>query len=95
MHETEEEISKRVVWAVSAASRRLPRTGNCLAEALATQVMLGRRGYAAALRIGVARNGKGEFIAHAWLEADGKVLIGGMQSPSRFVPLPPLEGDLR
>jgi hypothetical protein len=94
-HETDEAVLNRIVWAVSVAGRRLPRAGNCLAQALATQVMLGRRGQAASLRIGVARDAEGEFRAHAWLEADGKIVIGGSQGLSRFVPLPPLKGEVR
>lgn len=93
--ETDEALLSRIVWAVSVVGRRMPRAGNCLTQALGTQVMFGRRGHAATLRIGVARSDDGEFRAHAWLEADGKIVIGGSPTLSSFVPLPPLNGEVR
>ena len=69
-------------------------SGSCLSQALATQVMLGRRGRSATLRIGVA-NEEGAVKAHAWLETEGKIIIGGSQSRNRFSPLPPLTEELR
>jgi hypothetical protein len=93
---TEAEVLKKIVWAVSVAGRCLPKAGNCLAQALATQVMLGRRGHDTTLRIGVARSDDGQCLAHAWLEAEnGRVVIGGSEAISRFVPLPPLREDIR
>jgi hypothetical protein len=79
----------RVVWAVTAASRRIPRT-RCLARAMAVQAMLGRRGYAATLRIGVAMGEGRRLRAHAWLERRGEILIGGMAKLSDFSPMPAL-----
>lgn len=91
---TEPQELQRIIWAVSAAGRCLPKAGNCLAQALATQVMLRRCGQDSTLRIGVARSNDGHFMAHAWLEADGRILIGGSPLISHFVPLPPLKGDV-
>jgi hypothetical protein len=39
--------------------------------------MLGRRGRPAAVRFGVQREGGGSIEAHAWLECEGEVLVGG------------------
>ncbi len=72
-------------WAVSAASRRVPRA-TCLTQALALQTLLARQSLASDLHIGVARDGDGRFEAHAWLEAEGRVLIGGGEL-ERFTPL--------
>ena len=47
--------AERIAWAVRAASRYLPGTGNCLVQSLAAQAMLARRGYSSHLRIGVAK----------------------------------------
>ncbi len=66
----------RIAWAVATASSAVPGGGNCLVRALATEVMLGRAGYPCELRIGVAKPTAGGFKAHAWLESDGKVVIG-------------------
>ena len=83
---------RQVVWAVTVASRYVP-AATCLTQALATQVLLCRRGHPASLRIGVARSEAGEFQAHAWVECQGEVVIGGVQAPSRFTPLPSLDRE--
>lgn len=75
-----------VVWAVTAASRYTP-AATCLTQALATQVLLSRRGHQASLCIGVARSEQGQFQAHAWVECQGRIVIGGIKALSRFAPL--------
>src|SRR5687767_5246217 len=50
----------RVTWAVTVASRCVP-AATCPTQALATQVLLGRRRHPAVLRIGVARSEGGQF----------------------------------
>ena len=77
---------ERVVWAVEAAARGVPRA-TCLVRALAAQALLARRGHPSQLRLGVARGASQAFEAHAWLEQDGQVLIGG-GSEGRYVPMP-------
>jgi Transglutaminase-like superfamily len=72
-------------WAVAAASRRVPRA-TCLTQALALQTLLAREGYESDLHIGVARSGDGGLEAHAWLESDGRIVIGG-GGVERFTPL--------
>jgi|SRR5579859_2679719 len=67
---------RQVAWAVEAASRRIPGA-TCLTQAMATQVLLGRRGHASELHLGVARNPNGQFEAHAWIETQGHVVQGG------------------
>jgi len=67
-----------VAWAVGLAERRLP-VGNCLSRALAAQVLLARSGHQADIRIGVAREDDGRFLAHAWVESGGDVLVGGTE----------------
>jgi hypothetical protein len=84
--------AERIVWAVGAASRVVPRS-TCLVRALAARRLLGRHGHPSELRLGVARGADGAFEAHAWLEQDGRVLIGGPVE-QRFAPLPSLEGRL-
>ncbi len=79
----------RVVWAVGVADRMVPRT-TCLVRALAAQALLARRGHASQLRLGVTRGSGRAFEAHAWLERDGCVLIGGPVE-GRYMPLPALD----
>jgi hypothetical protein len=87
----EETSIAKIAWAITVASWYVP-AATCLTQALATQVLLGRQGRAATLRIGVVRSEVGQLQAHAWVEYQGSVVIGGIEAPSRFTPLPPLEG---
>jgi hypothetical protein len=67
----------RIGWAVNAVGRRLPgRT--CLSEALAADVMLGRRGYASRVRLGIRKTGGSSDAreAHAWVECGGMIVTG-------------------
>ena len=69
----------RIVWAVRAASRYVPKARNCLPQALAVKVMLRQEGFPARLHIGVAR-GEGEQLeAHSWVECEGRIVIGGSE----------------
>jgi hypothetical protein len=65
-----------VAWAVRRVSHVVPGA-TCLTQALAAQLLLSRRGYASRLRIGVARAPGDRLRAHAWLESDGVVVLGG------------------
>ncbi len=80
---------RRILWAVRAVARRLLPGRPCLSQALAAHLLLGRRGRASQLRIGVTKRAD-RLAAHAWLEQDGRIVIGGAHSPRRFTPLPPL-----
>jgi hypothetical protein len=79
----------RIVWAVEAAARRVPRA-TCLVQALAAQILLTRCGHPSQLRLGVARGGGRAFEAHAWLEDNGRILIG-RGAADRYVALPALD----
>lgn len=83
----------KVVWAVSVASRYMPGGVKCLARALATQVLLNWYGHAAKLCLGVAKGEEGKLEAHAWVESQGKVVMGGLSNLSSFTPLSCFEGD--
>ena len=74
----------RVVWAVLVASRFVPRA-TCLTQSLAAQILLARHGYPAELRLGVAREA-GRFDAHAWVESNGRVVIGNADL-ARYTPM--------
>ena len=90
-----EQISvERVAWAVTAASRYVP-VATCLTQALVTKMLLGRFGYPAIVRIGVARSESGELQAHAWVESGGSVVIGGSEpSLRRYKRLVGANGEL-
>lgn len=79
--------TERVAWAVIAASRLVPRA-TCLTQAISGQLLLRYYGYAAKLCLGVSRAEPGRFLAHAWIEHDGRVVLGGAESAAftRFSP---------
>lgn len=70
--------------AVASAARFVPGA-LCVSQALATQVLLARRGEPSVLHFGFLRSGEGDVQGHAWLEVDGSVVIGdgGLDSFTR------------
>jgi hypothetical protein len=76
---------EQFVWAVRAVSRRVPGA-TCLTQALAAQVLLSRAGHSSRVEIGVAKDEKHQFQAHAWLVLGDRVLIGGA-GLERYTPL--------
>mgnify|MGYP006307769163 CR=1 FL=1 len=79
------EESERVSWAVNTASNVAPVSTPCLVEAIAAQAMFERYDIDSMLRLGVA--GGESFRAHAWVEQDGEVVVGGHPDLEAFEPL--------
>jgi Transglutaminase-like superfamily len=79
----------RIVWAVEATSRVIPGMRNCLVQAVAAEAMLIQAGYPCELRIGAAKKAPDELIAHAWVESEGRVVIGEFEL-DRYTPMMPL-----
>jgi hypothetical protein len=67
----------RLVWAVSTAGRFVPGASHCLTQALVGHVLLTRRDYASTVCFGVVPKSEAGFMAHAWIEHNGGVVIGG------------------
>lgn len=65
----------RLVWLVEVAGQIAPLHVTCLKQTLVLSWLLGRRGIATTLRLGVARRAGG-LMAHAWLERGGEVIVG-------------------
>jgi len=80
--------AEQIAWAVGVASRYVP-AANCLTQALAATRMLERAGYDASLQIGVSRSESGPLDAHAWVDCEGRTVIGMSDELERFVPLAP------
>jgi Transglutaminase-like superfamily len=93
LQEVDKASVNKVAWAVIVASPYLRAV--CLPQALTTQVLLGRCGYPTQLRIGFTRSKGGQMSAHAWVESQGQVVIGGALNMARYipVPIPEVEGD--
>jgi len=66
----------RIAWAIAVASRYIPGS-KCLVQAIAGRKLLASYGFPSEIRIGVARDSKNWLNAHAWVEVEGKTLIGG------------------
>ncbi len=69
----------RIAWAVAAAARRSIFGSTCLTKAIAGQALFSSFGYRTKLRVGGKRV-DGAFEAHAWLELNDDVLLGGPRS---------------
>jgi hypothetical protein len=74
----------KLIWAVQTISNYIPQA-TCLTKALTAQKLLKKYGYSSQIKIGVGKNINGEFEAHAWVEYDGKVVVG--ESEKEYVPL--------
>ncbi len=66
-------LISRTAALVEVAGRYAPVRVTCLTNALVLSWLLGRRGIATTLRIGVVREAGG-LKAHAWLEREGQVI---------------------
>ena len=75
----------RIAWAVSAAARYVPGA-TCLVQALVARDLLRNAGYPARICLGVDNHAEDRFQAHAWVECEGRVLLGGTESV--YAPLP-------
>jgi hypothetical protein len=80
----------RVVWAVGKVGPRLLGDRRCLVDAMVTQLLLSRRKLHASIQIGVLFGEGGKLEAHAWIEHDGRVLVGGSSGLERYSRIPPL-----
>jgi hypothetical protein len=69
------EIVERVLSAVAKTEELLP-AGRCLERALTAWLLL-RRQIACKVQFGASLDKAGKPFAHAWLEADGVILLGG------------------
>jgi hypothetical protein len=77
-----------LIQVIRKVARRVP-AATCLTQALTAQILLARTGHPSTLRIGVLRAATGRINAHAWLEIEGKIVIGGdAPGMAEFKPLP-------
>jgi Transglutaminase-like superfamily len=83
---------ERVARCVELAARLHVPNSTCLRKALVLYALLTRRGFDAQLLIGAAKATNGQLDAHAWLECQGKVLLGE-PAPGRYSTLCALSGS--
>ncbi len=84
--------AERIAFVVERVAHLVPGA-TCLVRALAAQALMARYGFVAHLRLGVARDQMGVFGAHAWLEYDGRVILGEDER-RYFTPLMPASGQI-
>jgi len=79
-------ILNRVGWAVQLVGRHTPWQSKCLVQAITARLMLGRRGLAGTIYLGLAKDPDGQMKAHAWLRS-GDTIITGRVGMDRFTVL--------
>lgn len=67
-----------VRWAMGAAACRVPWRADCLLQSMAADRWLRGHGITPAFRLGVTQKPEGGILAHAWIEAEGTVITGGL-----------------
>ena len=77
------EEARSVARMVSVAANHGPYHANCLKRSLLVWWLLGRRGIATDLKIGVNKDPE-DFSAHAWIEYRGNILIDATGIEDRF-----------
>lgn len=68
--------ARRIEHAIDVWAQRVPWRAVCFQQGLAAQLMLRRRGLAASLHYGAARDADGKLIAHVWVRSGGIDVIG-------------------
>jgi hypothetical protein len=67
----------QVRWAMAHAQRVIPGA-TCLPQALAAESLLTRGGLNAEMQIGVMKTPTGQLTAHAWVESNGRIVVGDL-----------------
>ncbi len=80
----------QIVWAIELSTQFSPGGAKCLARALATQTLMQQQGYDSHLRIGVIHQPEEEFQAHAWIEYQGKIVMGMLPDLEKYNTLHPV-----
>ena len=68
---------EKLVWAVEAVGNFFLFLDNCLIKAMVLEFLLRSQGYTAELCIGVQKGSEKKLEAHAWIESDGVIVMGG------------------
>lgn len=79
---------RSVVWAIEQATRYSPGQAKCLARAFTAEILLKRRGYQPKLHFGVLKSPAESFQAHAWIELQGKTVLGHLPNLTEYTILP-------
>ena len=83
-------VRMRIGWAVRTTANYVP-AATCLPQALAARALLRWYGEPAVLRVGVAKTDEGKLEAHAWVECQEQIIIGGFPALGRYTPFPDID----
>ena len=73
-----------IAQSVHRSARYSPGKVMCLAKALTTAVMMSIYGFPYKIKFGVAKGESNNIEAHAWVESEGKVVVGYLPDLSRY-----------
>lgn len=82
----------RIAWAVTNTSRPIPGA-TCFTQAIATKILMSWWRFPCVIQIGVMKDEEGALKSHAWVEVDGKVLIGGLPELEAFAHIVTLDDN--
>ena len=74
-----------IAQSVQRSAKYSPGNVKCLAKALTTAVMMSIYGFPYKVKIGVAKDESNNLEAHAWVESEGKVVVGYLPDLSRYI----------
>lgn len=77
------DVVNKVTRSVRFCSRYVPQA-SCLTQALATKTLLRLKGLDSQLKFGVDKDENEKLKAHAWIEIDGKIIIGKILGHRRY-----------
>ncbi len=75
---------RKLLWAVHLASARIPHA-TCLTQAVTAHLLLNWAGLDGKLKIGIRCDSK--FESHAWVESNGRIVVGDSEDIGKFVPM--------
>jgi hypothetical protein len=75
--------ASKIAWALNACANRAPWKALCFQRAVAAQMMLRRRGWAATINYGIRRDDEGGLAAHVWTRS-GDVDVIGCENAAEF-----------
>ena len=92
----EMEEMRTIIQAIERVAQALaPLRINCLPQALVGHRLLGRKGFNVQLKIGVLKHPGDQLAAHAWLEHEGRAILGDLRGLEQFAAFPALGGARR
>lgn len=84
LHQKTQLSPQQIVRAVNVSTAYMPGGAKCLARALTTMTLLESVGYSPELKFGVKKSTDSLIEAHAWVEYEGVVIIGGLNDLAQF-----------